>query len=339
MKVAFFSSKEWEEEYLRSKLKTAGVDVEAVFSKEILTKEHLPEERDAEMICVFVDSLVDSVVIEAFPNLKYIVTRSTGFDHIDLEAAKKKNIVVSSVPSYGENTVAEQAFALILGISRKLYRAVDQIRETGSFSFDDLQGFDLKDKTIGVVGTGRIGRHSIRIAQGFSMKVVAFDPMPNSKLESELKFTYMPFEELLRVSDVVTIHVPYLPQTHHMFNDAAFGKMKKGAVLINTSRGQVVETQALLKALTKGQLGGAGLDVLEEEGVVKDELGFISSGNASEHDLKTILANHVLIDLPNVLITPHNAFNTREALTRILDTTIEDITASISGKPINVVNP
>ena len=338
MKITFFGCKLWEEEYLRGKLASLGVDVAATFTTDILTKEQLPDTRDQEIICVFVDSQMDATVIEAFPSLKYIVTRSTGYDHIDLAACKKRTIVVTSVPSYGENTVAEQAFALLLAISRKLYRAVDQIRETGSFKFDDLQGFDLKDKTIGVVGTGRIGRHSIRIAQGFGMKVVAYDPQPNAQLEQEYKITYLPFEELLRVSDVITIHVPYLPQTHHLFNEAAFGKMKKGAVLINTARGQVVDTQALVMALSSGGLGGAGLDVLEEEGVVKDELGFIVHGNAGEHDLKTILANHVLFDMPNVVITPHNAFNTREALTRILDTTIEDIASCVKGKPVNIVS-
>jgi len=338
MKATFFGCKLWEEEYLRAKLASAGVDIEPTFTKDLLNKDTLPEARDIELACVFVDSNVDGVVIAALPNLKYIVTRSTGFDHIDLAAAKARNIVVSSVPSYGENTVAEQAFALLLSVSRKLYRAIDQIRETGSFSFNDLQGFDLKDKTIGVVGTGRIGRHSIRIAQGFGMKVVAYDPMPNAQLEQDLKFQYLPFEELLRVSDVVTIHVPYLPQTHHLFNEAVFAKMKQGSVLINTARGQIVDTQALLVALTSGHLWGAGLDVLEEEGIEKDELNFIVHGDASGHDLKTILANHVLIDLPNVVITPHNAFNTKEALTRILDTTIEDIAGCVSGKPVNLVN-
>ena len=338
MNVIFFGCKLWEEEYLRAKLASAGVDIEATFTKDILTKEQLPKKRDHEMISVFVDSKIDAVVIAAFPKLQYIVTRSTGYDHIDLSACKKRGIVVSSVPSYGENTVAEQAFALLLAVSRKLYRAADQIRETGSFKFDDLQGFDLKDKTMGVVGTGRIGRHSVRIAQGFGMKVVAYDPQPNAQLEQECKFTYMPFEELLRVSDVVTIHVPYLPQTHHLFNEAAFAKMKKGSVLINTARGQVVDTQALVMAISSGHLAGAGLDVLEEEGVVKDELGFIAHGVAGEHDLKTILANHVLFDMPNVVITPHNAFNTKEALMRILDVTIDDIASCVTGSPINVVS-
>jgi len=338
MKATFFGCKLWEEEYLRAKLASAGLDIEPTFTKELLNKDALPEARDVELACVFVDSNIDGIVIAALPNLKYIVTRSTGFDHIDMAAAKARNIAVSSVPSYGENTVAEQAFALLLSVSRKLYKAIDQIRETGSFSFEELQGFDLKDKTIGVVGTGRIGRHSIRIAQGFGMKVVAYDPMPNAQLEKELQFQYLPFEELLRVSDVITIHVPYLPQTHHLFNEAVFAKMKKGTVLINTARGQIVDTQALVAALASGQLWGAGLDVLEEEGIEKDELNFIVHGNVQGHDLKTVLANHVLLEMENVVITPHNAFNTKEALTRILDTTIEDIAGFVGNKPVNLVN-
>ncbi len=336
MKIVFFGTKLWEEEYLRKKIQEQNIALDAIFEKSILSKEHMPSDVNFEIACVFVDSSVSRDVITALPNLKFIPTRSTGYDHIDLAAASERSIVVSTVPSYGENTVAEQAFGLLLSISRKIYQGYDQIRETGSFSFEALQGFDLKGKTIGVVGTGRIGWHSIKIAKGFDMNVIAYDPHPNEKLATDLGFVYKSFEDVLRESDVVTLHVPYMKETHHLINTQTLGLMKKSAVIINTSRGPVIDTEALVLALKAGQLGGAGLDVLEEEGVIKDELDFIAHGHPEEHNLKTILANHILFDMPNVIITPHNAFNTREALERILDTTVENIKAYLAGAPINL---
>lgn len=307
------------------------------FTEEILSDEHLPKETNFEAISVFVDSAVTKNVLDKLPNLKFIATRSTGYDHIDMAAAKARGITISSVPSYGENTVAEMAFGLLLTLSRKIYEGFDRIRETGNWSVEGLQGFDLRGKTIGVVGTGRIGKHSIAIAKGFGMNVVGFDAHPDQKLAKELGFKYLSIDELLKVSDVVTLHVPYLPETHHLMNKENLAKMKKGAILINTSRGAVVETAALVQALQSGHLGGAGLDVLEEEGVVKDEMDFLVSGKAEGHDWKTIIANHVLVDMPNVVITPHNAFNTKEAIERILDTTIDDISCYINGEVINKV--
>lgn len=335
--IAFFGAKPWEEEYLSSKLRALVPDLALVFIPEILSKEHLPTDRSFPLCSVFVDSAVDRPVIEALANLKFVATRSTGYDHIDLAAVSERNIVVSSVPSYGENTVAEYAFALLLTLSRKIYDGAHRVREETRFSFEGLQGFDLKGKTIGVLGTGRIGKHAIRIANGFDMRVVAYDPFPNEILPQELGFKYMSFEEVLKTSDIITVHVPYSKETHHLLNEKTIALMKPGSYLINTSRGGVVDTPALAVALKAGRLGGAGLDVLEEEGVIKDELDFIVHGHPEEHSLKTILADHVLMDLPNVVVTPHNAFNTKEALTRILDTTIENIVGFIKGKPVNVV--
>jgi D-lactate dehydrogenase len=336
MKIGFFGTKDWEKEYIEAKKdKFAGAEV--FFTEEIISEEHPPKISDFEILSVFVDSNVTKSVIENLPNLKFIATRSTGFDHIDRKACAEKGIKVSYVPSYGENTVAEMAFALLLSISRKVYESYDRIRETGNWSFDGLQGFDLRGKTIGVLGTGRIGKHAINMAKGFGMTVVAYDAFPNQEMAKEMGFEYKPLEELLAISDVITIHVPYLPETHHLMNEERLMKMKKGAVLINTSRGAVVETAALVKVLKSGHLGGAGLDVLEEEGVVKDELDFLVSGKVEGHDWKTIVANHVLIDMPNVIITPHNAFNTKEAIQRILDTTADNIEAYLKGGIANEV--
>lgn len=321
MKIAFFQIEDWEVEHIKKQLS----EHELFFFKDKLTSETLPEQRDFDIVSVFVGSKVDQAVLAALPNLKLITTRSTGFDHIDLPMAQSMNIATGYVPGYGDNTVAEFAFGLILALSRKIYESVDRLRETGLYSYVGLRGFDLQGKTIGVVGTGRIGQYVIRIAKGFSMQVIAFDAFPKPELATELGFEYVSFDDLLGRSDVITLHVPYLPSTHHLINMSNIGKIKRGALLVNTARGAVIETDALIKGLSDGILGGAGLDVLEEEGALADEKTLVMYGHPEEHNLKTIIADHVLIDMPNVLVTPHNAFNTQEALQRILDTDICNI--------------
>ncbi|MEK7612450.1 MAG: NAD(P)-dependent oxidoreductase [Patescibacteria group bacterium] len=337
MKILFYGSAGEEKEYLENKIKELNITIDAIFLPEALKAGVIPPASDAEILSVFVDSVVNRETIQGMPNLKCIVTRSTGFDHIDLAAARERNIVVSNVPSYGENTVAEYAFALLLTLSRKVHLAYDRIRETGSFSQQGLEGFDLAGKTLGVLGTGRIGRHAIKMGKGFGMEVVGYDPYPNQELAGSLGFTYVSLDELLAKSDVLTIHIPYMKATHHLLNEAAFGKVKKGAYLINTSRGAVVDTDAMVRALQSGILGGAGLDVLEEEGIVKDELGFLVHGHPNAENLKIALENHILVDLPNVVVTPHNAFNTKEARQRILNTTLHDVAGFIAGTPKNIV--
>ncbi len=333
MKIIFFEIEDWEEEYIKGKL--AGNEISFFSGK--LDFQNVSEAKDADAISIFTGSKIGAELLNALPNLKAIATRTTGFDHIDLEAAKAKNVAVCSVPSYGENTVAEFAFGLLLNVSRKISKAFDRIRETGSYNLDGLRGFDLKGKTFGVVGTGRIGQHSIRIANGFGMNVVAFDAYPKTELQEQLNFKYVPLEELFRSSDAITIHVPYLPSTHHLINKTNISQIKKGAVLINTARGAVIETEALVQALKDGTLGGAGLDVLEEEGPTRDELDFLMNGHPNEANMKTVLENNALVDMENVVITPHNAFNTKEAILRILDTTAENITKFASGEAQNRV--
>ncbi len=340
MRITFFNVEPWEKEYLSRHEDLRSVGAELVFVDSILDARHLPLAQDpSECISVFVDSTVDDAALAWFPNLNYIATQSTGYDHIDLAACARRGITVSNVPSYGEHTVAEYAFGLILALSRKIYDAVERIRERGDFGIEGLRGFDLKGKTLGVIGTGRIGRHVIRMAQGFSMNVAAFDAFPDEAYANENNFTYMPLNELLGMSDIITIHVPYTKETHHLLNAGNIPRIKKGAYLINTARGAVVETDALLQALASGVLGGAGLDVLEEEGVVHDEMGFLTEGRDEPHDLRVVLEDRLLVDMSHVLVTAHNAFNTEEALRRILDTTIENIIAFAKGTPAHAVAP
>ncbi len=324
-KAVFFNFEEhWGAEakqYIASstKLKNAGVTID--FAPGMLDKDHVPEAKDFDIAGVFMDSKVDASTIDILPGVKLVTTLSTGFDHIDFKAAATKGIVVSSVPAYGENTVAEFAFALILALSRKVCEARDAVRK-GRFSTDGLQGFDLAGKTIGVIGTGRIGKHAVRMAKGFAVKVIAYDVFHDDTFAKEMGFDYVSLEELLAQSDVITIHCPYLPSTHHLINSKNIGLVKKGAYLINTARGAVVETAALISALKSGQLGGAGIDVIEEEAAM-------ASGDMS--------AVGNIVSMPNVIVTPHNAFNSKEAAYRIFDTTIDNIVAFAQGAPINVV--
>ena len=276
--------------------------------------------------------------MELLPNLKCIATRSTGFDHIDLKEAQEKGIVVCNVPSYGENTVAEHTFALILSLSRNLRKAYLRTVQN-NFSIDGLMGFDLKGKTLGVVGTGHIGLHVIRMALGFGMKVIAFDVKQQNFLSEILNFEYVSFEELLKRSDIISLHAPYLPSTRHLINKKNVSLIKKGAVLVNTARGGLIETDALVEALDKKILSGAGLDVLEEEEYVLEEKRLLEGVETEDHwrRLQTTLKNQVLLHRENVIYTPHMAFYSCEAVQRILDTTMDNIKAFIEGKTINQV--
>ena len=329
MNIAFFETEKWEEDYLKQRLTGHKLDFE--------TENEAKGEKQAEILCNFIGFKVDAGVLKHFPKLKFVATRSTGYDHIDLKACAARNIMVSNVPFYGENTVAEFAFALILGLSRKLYPAIKQVREQGLFSSQGLQGFDLKGKTLGIIGSGHIGIHVIKIAKGFDMHVLAYDPHPNLELAKQFGFEYASLENVLKKSDIVSLHVPYMPATHHIIDKEKFKLFKKGSILINTARGGLVDTEGLVEALKSGRLAGAGLDVLEEEGFIKDEIHLLYKEHPSEEKLKTVLADHELMQMDNVLITPHNAFNSREALERILDATIANIQGFVHGKPVNLV--
>jgi D-lactate dehydrogenase len=323
MKIVYVAKESWEHDYVAEKL--PGI-------------EFVPEgDAGAEVLCVFVDHTVDAAEIGRYPQLKLIATRSTGFDHIDLSEARQRGVAVATVPSYGVNTVAEFAFALILALSRRVCEAAARVRG-GSFSQDGLEGFDLAGKTLGVVGCGRIGQHSVKIGMGFGMNVLVYDPIHNDELQKELGFQYVDLPDLLAQSDVITLHIPYSEATHHLINKESIKAIKKGALLINTARGAVVETVALVEALESGGLGGAGLDVLEEEGDMGHEERLLAGAHQKEEELRVVLENHALAHHPRVIITPHVAFDTAEALRRILDTTVENIAAFAAGTPKNLLS-
>ena len=332
MRILYLYKEEWEKDYMAKKLSEHEISFYHSFddvSSDVL--------KTAEVLSVFVCHECKGSEISKMPNLKLIATRSTGFDHIDLDAAKEKGIEVVYVPSYGENTVAEFAFALLLALSRKIPEAHEQVTETGSFAQDNLRGFDLKGKTMGVIGTGRIGAHTIKMAKGFEMNVVAYDPFPKQGLNNELGFKYAGFEELLSQSDIISLHASLSDATRHMINEESIKHIKRGAVLINTARGGLVQTSALVKALEEGIVSAAGLDVLEEEGDMGEEENLLNNPHPNLEELKNVLANNYLINHPRVIVTPHIAFNTEEAVKRILDTTIENINSFVGGEIKNTV--
>lgn len=331
MKIGFFEIKEGQEEFFKSKLPQD----ELTFSSLPINVENYSQYLNLEVISTHASSEITADVINNLPNLKLIVTRTTGVDHIDLNAAAQKNIPVCNIPSYGENTVAEFAFALLLALIRKIPQSVQGVKQNKKFSTEKLVGMDLKGKTLGVLGTGHIGTHLIQIAKGFEMVVLAFDAFPNETLSAKFGFKYLGLDDVLQESDIISIHVPYLPTTHHLLNSQNFSKVKKGAILINTARGAVVETEGLVHALENGILSGAALDVLEEENFLKEG----TDDTPTEDQQKIIDLNLKLINMDNVLITPHNAFDTKEALQRILDETVSNIESFKNGAPKNLVKP
>lgn len=316
MKIAVFEVEPWECDAFRA-LEDAH---EVVYRAGPLDAAAAEEVADAEVVSVFIYSALDREVLERFDRLRLIATRSTGIDHIDLDHCREHGIEVANVPTYGGHVVAEHTFALLLAISRRLVDAVDRTRR-GDFSLEGLRGFDLRGRTLGVVGTGDIGGHVARIARGFGMRVLAFDTEPRAELAEEVGLDYVDLGELLERADVVSLHVPATPATENMISHDQFARMKEGAVLLNTSRGTVVDTEALLRALADGRLGAAGLDVLPEEPTVRDETELLRSFFREKHKLDTLLADHILLRMRNVVVTPHSAFDTRDAVDRILGTT------------------
>lgn len=328
MEIAFFEVNDTDKRELSQKFKGRNVK----FYKEILSSQNVSKAKTAQIISIFIYSKINKDILSKLPNLKLIATRSTGYDHIDLKECKKRGIKVCNVPAYGANTVAEHAFALILDLSRNVRKAY--LRAMGDdFDIQGLKGFDLKGKTMGVVGVGNIGKNSIKIANGFGMNVIASDPHHNKALARKLKFKYASFKDLLKKSDIVTLHVPLIPSTKHLMNKKTIAFMKPNALLINTSRGGVVDTNALLHALEKNKLGGAGLDVIEGEKEIKEELELLRDEGEHVKKLKDIMESLDLLRNDKVVFTPHIAFYSTGALGRLLDTSIDNIKSFIKGKP------
>lgn len=273
--------------------------------------------RGADVVCPFVNDDVSAPVIAILADLgvRLIALRSAGFNHVDLAAAAAAGIAVARVPAYSPFAVAEHAAALILTLNRKTHRAYNRVRD-GNFALEGLMGLDLAGKTVGIVGTGQIGQVMARIMSGFGCRVIASDPHPNTALV-ESGVVYVPVEDLFRTSDIISLQCPLTPQTRHLVNDAAVAVMKPGVMLINTSRGAVIDTRAAIRGLKSGKIGALGLDVYEEEADL-----FFEDNSAKAID-DDVFAR--LLTFPNVLITGHQGFFTAEAMAAIAQTTIDNV--------------
>ena len=316
-------------------------DVEIVMTEKSpadLTDAELAKMSDAEIISVFVHAVdVGAQVLEKFPNLKLIALRSTGFNNVDLDYCKEHGIYVCNVPGYGDSTVAEFAFGLLLDVTRKISRSYRAVQEA-HVDTDHYLGFDLRGRTIGIVGTGAIGRYAARIAKGFQMNVLAYDPYPNEAHAQEIGFEYVTLDEMFEKADIFSLHCPLTKENYHLFDEDAFAKMKKGVVIVNTARGELIDTEALFKAISSGKVWGAGLDVLENEGaLLHDDLALHSMREQSSDSLLRSWINLRMLQLKNVVMTPHVAFNSIDAVHRILKTANDNIEAYLQGNPRNSV--
>lgn len=320
-KIGFFGVKSWEREIIEKEiinLDSAGV---GIFSEEL--HDNIELAKKYEIVSVFVYSFLDKKVLDQLPNLKMVATRSTGTDHVDCVECQKRKIEVFNVPTYGSSTVAEYAMALLLAVAKKIVPAHQSIEE-GEFSPEGLTGIDVFGKTLGVVGVGKIGQNVVKMAKGLGMKVIGVERNRDEKLAKKLGFKYVTLEECLKMSDFVTLHVPAIPGTRHLINMENIKLMKPGSILINTSRGKVVKTEAIVYGLDKNILWGAGLDVTEDETML-ESVAMVESTRPTKDDLQEVLSYHLLRDRDDVVFTPHNAFNTKEAIGRIIKTTIENI--------------
>jgi len=331
-KVVCFETEPWEQEYFKDHLQ-GKVELECFNHR--LTYDNMHEAVGADYIVSFIYSDLSHQVLDHLRHLKGIATMSVGVDHIDLREAESRHIVVCNVPSYGPNTVAEHTIALLLAMSRRIIESVERTRD-GVYDYTGLSGWDLTGKVLGIVGTGKIGAIVAQIAHGLGMKLIGFDPHPNPELTEKFGLEYMPLPELLGQADVITLHVPLTAENKHLLSTEEFKKMKKGVVILNTARGGLIEAGALLSALDDGTVSQAGLDVLEDEGLLKEEKEFFSPYFKLK-DYQMAMADHALMRHPKVLLTPHNAFNSRESMRNILQTTVENIEGLVSSDPVNVV--
>lgn len=317
MRVAWFDAEEWEQEYLEEQ----DFDFEVEFFEKPLNPETAGKAEGFDAVAVFVSSEVNEEVVQTI-DADLICCRSTGFDHVNLEAAEEQGIKVCNVPEYGGTTVAEHTFGLILALTRKIHAAIEKVDE-GEFDHSGLRGTDLRGKKLGVIGTGTIGLNVIRIAKGFDMEVIASDPQPKHDVAESMGFMYVSQEDLIDHADIVTLHCPLVEATRHMLSEDEF-ELMEDTYLVNTARGELIDTETLIQALKDGSVKAAGLDVLEEECYIEDDIEYL--GDLEEKcDPQILLEDHILMEREDVLVTPHNAFNSIEAMHRIADTTLENI--------------
>ncbi len=334
-KVIFFDVQDYEVEFLRS---ACGGRFEFELIKEPLNdlSDLTGSRKEAEIISCFTTSRVSSEVLEHFGNLKLIALRSVGFNHIDTDFCKSHGIYVENTPNYGNMTVAEFALALLFDVTRKVTNSYNDLQKSVINPHKTI-GVEIFGKTIGIVGLGAIGSEMARLAHGIGLKILGYDLKENEKLKAKYNVHYTDFETLVRNSDFISLHSPLTKENYHLFNKEIFELMKPTAFIINTARGELIDTQALYNALSENKIAGAGLDVLESEDTLVDVEYLVDIGRMSPLALQKTVLNNRLMKLDNVIITPHIAYDTEEAINRILNTAISNINAFVEGKIQNNV--
>ncbi len=340
-KICFVATESEEEEFFSEKFGAFDVSFHSGL-------DGVPE--DVEVLSIFINDRITDEFLSLHPGLKMITTRSMGCDHIDLEACAQRKILITHVSGYGENTVAEHTFALMLALSRRL-RESTEAAFAGKFTHEKFRGMDLRGSTLGVIGAGRIGLHVIRIGAAFGMKVLAYDAAPNPLHTELLEFKYTSFEHLIRESHVLTLHIPLNKETHHILDRETLARCRPGVLIINTARGRLIDSEALIEALDSGQVGGAGLDVVEEERVfyggatalIGAQIADRVRGMGSEDrialpvgrmkEISRYLSSNALLRRPQVVFTPHNAYNSTESREFISKTTSENILNYFAANP------
>ncbi|EKE04107.1 MAG: hypothetical protein ACD_20C00104G0001 [uncultured bacterium] len=331
-KVAFLEVRPFEEEYIKQ---TVPMTVDYDMYYQTINEINKDVLKDADIISVFTDSTINEESLKGLNSLKMVNTRSTGVDHINTEYCKNNNIIVTNVPAYGQRTVAEFAFGLLTDLIRKITIAYADLQK-GEFDPDRTLGKNLAEKTLGIIGTGRIGCHMAKLANAYEMKILAYDPNPKMDMVNKYGVQYISLDELLKNSDIITLHCPFTGKNYHMIDEEAFSKMKTGVLIINAARGELIDTNALLKALQSGKVAGAALDVLESEKIIKREEEYaLEPDRISQKDLVNTIMNHELLNMQNVIITPHIAYETIESVYEILDVTMEDIKGYLNQNIVN----
>ena len=324
--VAFFDTKPYDREYFDAAPAVGGAKLILRYPEHRLGEATVASAQGAAAVCCFVNDRLDRPVLTALhaAGVRLVTLRCAGFNNVDLAAAKELGLAVVRVPAYSPHAVAEHTVALLQTLNRRIHRAHNRVREQ-NFSLNGLVGFDLHGKTAGIAGTGRIGRITAEIFRGFGMRVLAYDLHPDAAWAAAHGIAYVTLEQLFAESDVISLHTPLTPQTYRMVNPDSLSRMKRGVYLLNTSRGKLIDTAALIEALKAGQVGGVGLDVYEEEeGVFFEDL---SGKVLLDDDLARLLT------FPNVLITSHQAFLTREALAEIARVTTENLARLAASHP------
>lgn len=330
MKIAFFSTKPYDRKFFDEHNNAFGHEI--TYFETRLTRQTMRLAEGHECACVFVNDQVDASVLIALAaqGTRLIALRCAGFNNVDIHSAKELGISVVRVPAYSPYAVAEHTVGLMLALNRRIYWAHSRVRE-GNFSLDGLLGFDMRGRAAGIVGTGKIGECVIRILTGFGCKIIAFDKFKNPACEA-LGVEYVELDQLFARADIISLHCPLFKETHHLINNDAIAKMKKGVMIINTSRGALIDARAAIEGLKSGKIGHLGIDVYEEE----EDLFF----EDKTFEIRTDDVFARLTTFPNVVITGHQAYFTQEAVAAIAKTTLENITAYENGAELaNAVKP